>query len=216
MTPSITQLCFVSCYILHLRSAVISYCNKQNSVVQNINWGRKFRFAQLLIPVLQIHSCTTCFGLFTCYLLQLWSAILILHIVCVKCDLKMAQCEQTETCLFLCINDAGITVVKMKFSAVPCHSSCSNSQQPVTLIVVLCYLHNASCLFVSHCLWHIWSLLVWRVHPSTTLQYSITHLIILIVHPITATTDSTNWQLPFNPFLFNHIRRFVSPATSFP
>ena len=128
------------CLLLHpsillrpkFSSAVISYCNTENSVVRNINWSRRFCWTQLLIPLLQIHSCTTCFGLFLCYYLHLWSAMLLLHIVCVKCYLKVAKCEQAETCLYLYICDVGIEIhVKLKYSAVTCRSPLDRLQQPV-------------------------------------------------------------------------------------
>jgi hypothetical protein len=78
-------LCPVTFFIVlrpKFRSAVISYCNTENSVVHNINWRSRLCCTQLLISVLQIRSCTTCFGLFTCRYLHLWSAILLLYSLC--------------------------------------------------------------------------------------------------------------------------------------
>jgi hypothetical protein len=107
-TEELSQICRVSFQnkfekLLHLVGFII---RTENSTLRNINWRKKLCCTQPLIPVLQIHSCTTCYGLFTCNCLHLWSAILLLHMACVKCGLKVAYSEQAETCLFLYICDA--------------------------------------------------------------------------------------------------------------
>lgn len=120
------------------KSAVNCYCNAGSPLCGMLTKGEYFHFTQLLFRLVYMQQYSLAFHdlNLTCTICVKYTE---LHVYLWGSDLKMAWCEQTETCLFLYICDAGIkrcVEIKLFPLTVKTHVivPSNNRQQPVKLI----------------------------------------------------------------------------------